>query len=66
MNKPYAIRKGKWKALKQLGQEEWELYHLETDRTEQHNIASNYPELVNESWNQWATSHLVLPKKKNQ
>ncbi|MFC5412421.1 arylsulfatase [Larkinella bovis] len=59
-----AIRFGKWKAVGMIGQP-WELYDLETDRTEQHNRATELPELVKKldsQWTTWANSHHVFPK----
>ncbi len=61
-----AIRKGDWKAYKKVVDTEWELYNLSTDRCEQVNVASKYPDLVkelNDKWIEWANSHQVLPKK---
>ena len=62
-----AIRKGDWKACKEVTKPNWELYDLRTDRDEQINVAKDHPELVKElnaKWHQWANSHQVLPKKK--
>ena len=42
-----AVRKGKWK-LVTVGNNPWELYDMEADRTEQHNLASKMPEKVKE------------------
>lgn len=59
-----AVRKGNWKLLKPA-KGEWQLYNLESDRTEMNNIAGKYPGLVNElaiAWEKWATTHQVLPK----
>lgn len=59
-----AIRFGKWKAVGIIGQE-WELYNLETDRTEQHNLAAEQADLIkklDKQWNDWATTHHVFPK----
>jgi arylsulfatase len=74
-----AARKGDWKILGNAKSEEWELYELHSDRTEQHNVAAEHPELVSEmatAWQQWAEKHNVLsrflgtqdekPKKKKQ
>ncbi len=64
-----AIRRGKWK-LVSAGMTEypftgpWELYDMEQDRTEIHNLADEYPELVNEMvtlWEEWADNHMVHP-----
>ncbi|GAB3284856.1 arylsulfatase [Larkinella harenae] len=59
-----AIRFGKWKAVGVIGQN-WELYDLETDRTERYNRAADYPDLVeklDQQWNNWAKTHHVFPK----
>jgi arylsulfatase A-like enzyme len=60
-----AVRKGDWKAYKELKNTEWELYDLKTDRDEQVNVAKDHPGLVkvlNDKWYQWANSHQVLTK----
>jgi len=73
-----AIRKGKWKlvseawswpfmhdSLNVLPLEKWELYNLEADRTELHNLAKENPDLVNElavEWQRWAEHAEVVPK----
>jgi arylsulfatase len=52
-----AIRKGKWK-LVALKSEPWELYDVETDRTESNNLAASKPDLVREltaDYDRWAT-----------
>lgn len=59
-----AIRFGNWKAVGVIGAP-WELYNLETDRTEQHNRATEQPDLVkklDQQWTSWANSHHVFPK----
>lgn len=61
-----AIRKGDWKAYKKVSEKEWELYDLQTDRSEQFNVALKHPGLVkelNDRWDAWANSHQVLPKE---
>ena len=63
-----AIRKGDWKACKEVAKTDWELYDLRTDRGEQINVAKNNPELVkelNDKWYKWANSHQVIPKRKD-
>jgi arylsulfatase len=73
-----AIRKGKWKLVSRacrwphdhdehdtLPDRFWELYDLELDRTENYNLASQYPEMVKElsaEWNTWAAGANVIPK----
>ena len=64
-----AIRRGDWKAVKEVAKTEWELYDLRIDRDEQMNVAKAHPELVNElnaKWYEWASSHQVLPKRKEK
>jgi arylsulfatase len=58
-------RKNDWKAIGKTGSNDWELYNLATDRTEQHNLAPQHPELLVEmaqAWQQWAQSHNVIPR----
>jgi len=73
-----AIRKGKWKLVSRacrwphdhdeydkLPTRFWELYDLDADRTENYNLASQYPEMVNElstEWQVWAEGTNVIPK----
>ncbi len=42
-----AVRRGKWKLVSKFPGG-WELYDLDADRTELHNLASDHPELVRE------------------
>lgn len=57
-----------WKIVKQSGKNAvWELYNLNEDRSEQHNLAAKYPEKVKEmeeQYNIWAQRCLVLPDPK--
>lgn len=51
-----AVRQGKWKLVVD-GKGPWELYDLEVDRTELHDLASTHPQKVEELaavWNAWA------------
>lgn len=74
-----AVRKGNWKLVssanpqnayawndqEQLPMEEWELYDMESDRSETLDISSEYPELVRElatMWQEWAYRARVFPK----
>lgn len=64
-----AVRLGEFKAVMKWqdanGKEQrWELYNIRKDRTEQHDLAPEMPELVKsltDAWQQWADSHQVLP-----
>lgn len=61
-----AVRKGDFKAVKKLGDSQWQLFDLQTDRTERLDVAAKHPQRVGElsaAWQQWADSHQVLPKK---
>jgi arylsulfatase len=45
--------------------ENWELYDLETDRTETKDLVSEYPQKVQEmaaKWMTWAKKVMVVPK----
>jgi len=56
-----AIRQGPWKLVMKLG-DEWELYNIEKDRTEQKNRAAEMPEMVKsmaQLWEQWAERNFV-------
>ncbi len=60
-----AVRYGNWKAIQPSRSNDWELYDLASDRTELHNVASDYPENLLElkqAWHEWARTHQVLPK----
>ena len=59
-----AIRDGKWKLVSRGLLERWELYDVESDRTETQNLASVHPDVVEAltvKWNQWARRCHVLP-----
>src|SRR5205823_3037970 len=58
-----ALRSGKWKLVAVHGKP-WELYDLEADRTELHDLAATMPEKVHElaaQWDAWANRTHVLP-----
>lgn len=61
-----AVRRGNWKAVSPAESNgQWELYNLDTDRTELRNVAAQNPNLVEElsaAWTKWANTHQVLPK----
>jgi len=56
-----ALRDGRWK-LVQKWHGPWELYDLEADRTEQHDLAAQHPEIVarlEAAWKAWAARAFV-------
>ncbi len=58
-----AVRSGKWKIVAKEKQP-WELYDIETDRTELNDLATKYPDRVKEmsaQWEAWARRANVLP-----
>ena len=60
-----SIRKGKWKAVWGTTGKRWELYNMETDRTESRDLGSTYPEIKEsliEKWNVWA-KQCTLPER---
>ncbi|MDR1268815.1 MAG: sulfatase-like hydrolase/transferase [Planctomycetaceae bacterium] len=59
-----AIRDGKWKLVAKGSQGAWELYDIEADRSELHDLATQYSERVEslaKQWNDWAVRANVLP-----
>ena len=59
-----AVRDGRWKLVAKGAQGPWELYDMEADRTEQHDLAAGEPERVRamaSQWEVWARSSQVLP-----
>jgi arylsulfatase A-like enzyme len=62
-----AYLKGEWKIVSAHYREGvWELYNIERDRLEQNNLASQYPEKVEElskEYHKWAERVMVYPKK---
>ena len=61
-----AIRDGKWKLVKDYPNE-WELYNMELDRTELHNVIQKFPERANRMMNtyeEWADRVGVIPREK--
>ena len=58
-----AVRSGKWKLVAKENKP-WELYDMEQDRTETHDLASSNPRKVKElsaKWDRWAARANVLP-----
>ena len=65
-NKAQAVRQGTFKLVTQPGGK-WELYNMESDRTELNNLATKHPEKVEEiakSYEAWAKRCNVEKKKK--
>jgi len=61
-----ALRKGDWKVVSFYGHR-WELYNIAEDRCEQHDLAGQYPEKVNELsgiWHRMAEYTDMLPEKR--
>jgi arylsulfatase A-like enzyme len=59
-----AVRRGRWKLVRESGMP-WELYDIESDRSELHDLADRFPELAEELealWQHWADSVGVLPR----
>jgi arylsulfatase len=59
-----AVRQGDLKLVRRGREGSWELYDLKSDRTEQHDLASNRPEKAKELaalWKAWAERAHVLP-----
>jgi arylsulfatase A-like enzyme len=61
-----AIRRGQWKLVREYGSE-WELYDLSEGRAEQHNVASEHPDLVATlvaDYEAWAARVGVIPRER--
>jgi arylsulfatase A-like enzyme len=59
-----AIRKDNWKLVAKGPAGEWELYDIDRDRAEQHNLAAQQPERTQQmiaQWETWANRSHVLP-----
>lgn len=59
-----AVRDGKWKLVAQGPAGAWELYDMDRDRTELHDLAAANPEIVarmSAQWETWAKRTNVLP-----
>lgn len=53
-----------WKIIQPGKKAQWELYNLNEDRTERHNLAEQYPDkvkMMTEQYMEWAKRTLVLP-----
>jgi len=59
-----AVREDKWKLVATGADGEWELYDMDADRTEMHDLAGAQPERVKTmaaAWESWAAANKVLP-----
>jgi arylsulfatase len=59
-----ALREGKWKIVAKGPAGAWELYNMEADRTESHDLATQHPARIKgmiARWETWATQNDVLP-----
>jgi len=50
-----AIRLGKWKLVARGAGGDWELYRMDADRSELHNLADQHPDRVKEMADKWET-----------
>jgi arylsulfatase A-like enzyme len=60
-----AVRSGRWKLVRRHGQA-WELYAIEGDRAEAHDLAADHPEVVQEldtRYDAWADRCGVIPRE---
>lgn len=61
------VRDGEWKLVAQPNNQPWKLYKINDDETEMNDLTVQHPEIVKRlqnSWQQWANSHNVFPKRK--
>jgi arylsulfatase len=59
-----AVREGKWKLVAKGPRGAWELYDMEVDRTELHDLAAQHQDLVASmaaKWEAWAKRSQVIP-----
>lgn len=59
-----AVRHGKWKLVAKGPAGAWELYDIESDRPESHDLATEQPDIVRNmawQWEAWARRAQVLP-----
>jgi len=58
------VRNGDWKLVSSRRENVWELYNMETDRTELNNLADHYPEKRDhmiQLYEEWAEENGILP-----
>ena len=56
-----------WKIVWPNNKKDWELYNLNEDRSEMHNLADQYPEKVKEMvarYEEWEKDYMVVPRPK--
>ncbi|KGE86242.1 MAG: arylsulfatase [Phaeodactylibacter xiamenensis] len=61
-----AVRKGPWKLVSAYPEDQWALYHIPEDRTEQNDLSSRYPEKVEElkaDYRKWASQVGVVHRR---
>ena len=59
-----AVRSGRWKVVAVGPDGRWELYDMQTDRTELHDLSGKYPKRVKEmaaAWAKWARRTNAIP-----
>lgn len=59
-----AFRSGKWKAVWWVTKETWELYDMEADRTETHDLAAREParlQMLVDRWTEWSERVEIPP-----
>jgi arylsulfatase len=59
-----AVRHGKWKAVSLERDGQWELYNLDDDRTELHDVAVDHPDVAESlahQWDEWSWRVHVQP-----
>lgn len=58
-----AVLKDNWKAVRERGEREWELYDISSDMTESHDISGcnqNTTAVLSELWENWAAENNVI------
>ena len=63
-NESALISRDGWKIVRPGVKAEWELYNLNEDRSEKHNIADQYPEILArmmEAYDEWTRRCMVVP-----
>ena len=62
-NRQGAIRSGNWKAIRPRNSKQWELYDLAEDLSESNNLASHYPERLQELVERWEKTRSAWAKE---